>query len=178
MSHHFLRSFLRSPALCASLALAAALVAGCVTDPSNGDSIQMGAPTYFAGFAGNPGASVEVQVLNRSMDQWEVLSTAVSDTTATVYGGRSIYHWSTSAAVLLPNVPSTFCRLTSNCLPKIDVAASVRVVEAGSSIPQMVTFEDDGLECTIDGVNDGEDLFGAAWNCRSPGSPELRLVHK
>lgn len=41
----------------------------------------------------------------------------------------------------------------------------------------MVTFEDAGLACTIDAVNDGEDLSGAAWNGRSPGSPELKLVH-
>lgn len=150
---------------------------GCVTDPTNGEHFQGGTPTYFAGFAGAPGATVEVQVRNKSTNQWEVLSTATSNNNATVFGGRSVYHWSTNATILDFNLPNTFCRVTANCLPQIGATASVRVVEVGSSLGQLITFEDGGLDCTVDGVNAGEDLFVSAWDCRSPDSPELELVH-
>lgn len=180
MKHNSLRSFLgcSSPfPLGAMLALATAATTGCVTDPSNGEHFQAGNPTYFAGFAGAPGATVEVQVRNKSTNQWEVLSTTVSASNATVFGGRSVYHWNTTGTILQFNFPNTFCRLTPNCSVQLNATASVRVVELGSSLAEMVTFEADGLDCTVDGVNGGEDLFMSAWNCRSPGSPQLELVH-
>jgi len=180
MKHDFPRSFPRcspSSALGAVIAVAAVATTGCVTDPTNGEHFQGGNPTYFAGFAEAPGATVEVQVRNKNTNLWEVLSTTVSSSNATVYGGQTVYHWSTTGTILDFSYPNTFCRLTANCIPQIDATASVRVVEVGSSLAEMITFEEDGLDCTVDGVNRGEDLFASAWNCQSPSSPQLELVH-
>lgn len=181
MKHDSVLSFLgcagRFP-LGAVMALAAVATTGCVTDPSNGEHFHGDTPTLFAGFAGAPGATVEVQVHNKNTDQWEVLSTTTSTSNATDFGGRNVYHWTTTGTILDFNFPNTFCRLTANCVPQLGATASVRVMELGSSVSQMVTFEADGLNCTVDGVNDGEDLFLSAWNCRSPDSPELELVHQ
>ena len=150
-----------------------AFAPGCVvTEPAG---VNPFTAKTFSGFASQPGATVELYAFNHSTNAWEAspdVSTTAS-TTATTYGGRTVYAWHVQTTLL--EDPTDWCRVRASCTPgEGDLRIQFR--EIGGEYNPLLTFDDGGVSCMINAVNNGGDLFASAWNCKAEVFDELRFV--
>lgn len=174
--HRFSRH-LRS-LLCATALVGVALAEACVVAPYNG---QIVAPwdVDFAGYAQNPGATLEIQGKDSRTGAWITIATAESGTSpASIDGGETeLYYWRRPDVDTSDTAARCFWGEGSNCsVPPGSASAEFRVVEQGSNLSALITFDHDGVSCVSDGVTGGKTWLTAGWDCRSDEWPVLRLV--
>ncbi|PRP91185.1 hypothetical protein ENSA5_57570 [Enhygromyxa salina] len=161
---------------CAVAGLIALAASGCVTTE---DTLVLGNPTApltFGGYASAPGATVELYAFDRSTDDWEPkpLATTIADNTPFTYGGRTIYSWNLTTTLIDNDDPSSLCRLSPRCtLAESSIRVQFREVD-GDHNP-LLTFDKGGITCTAKKVNDGADLYAAAWECKGEIFDELSI---
>ncbi|WP_156339260.1 hypothetical protein [Chondromyces crocatus] len=165
-------SFVRLVSLLSLLVLS-----GCVYGPENNDWVDWSRLT-FRGFAENPAATIEIQAYNQRTGVWNVVTTATSTSSPTTFGGQQLYSWSLTNFDFFASVPDAACYWSSHvfcAIPGGFASAKFRFKEQGSALAHLVTFDDGGVACVIDQVDDGEDWFAAGSSCSSDDSPVLTL---
>ncbi len=158
----------------ATLLLGAALLSSCVTGPNNNDWVDPSA-VDFTGYAQNPGATIEIQALDKITSVWITVSTTTARTSPTNYGGETLYYWSDLDTDTLVSGQCIWGDGSHpNCsIPAGSASATFRVREVGGNT--MVTFEDDGVACVVNEVDSGSSWFAAGNTCKSGASPNLTL---
>ena len=162
--------------LLAALAIVFSTLGACVYAPSNGDWVNPSA-IDFGGYAQHPGATIQVQAYDQSTSVWRIVTTAVSSTSVTRFGGDELYSWSIDDFNFTA-VPNWECYWGYNgycAIPASRALAKLRFKEVGSDLGYLVTFEADGIQCVVDRVAAGQSWLVAGYNCRSPVSPVLTL---
>lgn len=71
--------------------------------------------------------------------------------------------------------PDTACRFSSGCtIPAGDPSVTLRARELNGDLSTLISFDQGGITCVQDKVDDeGEDWFAAGWACKSSSSPEV-----
>lgn len=151
------------------------LASGCVTtEPSN-----LSAPTSsqtFTGFASQPGATVELYAFSKQANAWELTpdTTTTASSSPSTYGGSTGYYWAIESTLV--ETATDWCRVKPGCSPNSEGDLRVQFREIGGSVNPLLTFDDGGLTCTINAVENGENLLQSAWNCKAQTFDELRIV--
>ncbi|MGH1344697.1 MAG: hypothetical protein ACRBN8_24270 [Nannocystales bacterium] len=154
------------------LTVAALALAACVTTPYNDEWVDPN-DVDFAGYAEEPGGTVEIQGRNTQTNAWVTITSVTASTTPFNYGGETLYSWSA------PNVDTLFsgqcfwgtgasCTISAG-----SASAEFRVREVGGRV--YTTFEDGGTVCVVNQVSAGTNWFTAAVNCASSETPVLTL---
>lgn len=161
---------------CAVAALIALGLSGCVTTE---DNLALGNPSAslaFEGFASAPGATVEVYAFDKSAGDWESapLATTSASTGPLNYGGRTIYPWNLTTTLIDDSDPTTLCRLSPNC-SLAESSIRVQFREVGGEYSPLLTFDKGGVSCTMNKVDQGTDLYAAAWECKGQIFDELSI---
>lgn len=169
---------MRVPQLClvASLGVGAS---ACVVAPTDWDRIQPSEPIAMTGYASLAGTAVRVQAKNQRTGAWDVVATYTASSTPTTINGDTLYGWSGSLTFTQVNnadpwrcyfaIPgSNPCQVP---LPAAD--AQLRVLQGDGSA--LTTFDEDGLDCVIDKVGQGEGWLAAGYACRDANSPVINL---
>ncbi|MEM9462216.1 MAG: hypothetical protein AAGF11_49130 [Myxococcota bacterium] len=150
------------------LAAAPLLTLGaCVISPEEGN-VALGNPNaslFFEGFASAPNATIELQILNKATSQWETFATTTSSALVFTFGGQDMYSWNIDTPVMDTSDPAHLCRLTPSCSLQ-ESTVFVRFEEIDGDFSPLMTFDDGGVQCTVNEVNNGADLLTAAWTCR------------
>lgn len=168
------------PKLALSAACLAAVVAqGCVVEPLNWDEVDARA-VDFSGYAQRPGATIQVQAFDPELDDWVTLATTVSRTGyETLDGGKTkLYYWSIDDVDTYDRTRCVWGELSgSTCWYIGDkIRARFRVVEVGSTLEAMTTYEQDGILCVMREVNaDNKSWLDAGYMCKSDIEPVLVL---
>jgi hypothetical protein len=153
------------------------LAAACMTSPTTDSGVSApDAPVTFTGFAYQPGAAVEIKVLNRSTGVHEIVATTRATTSPTTLGGATLYYWQTSAILYDATQPATACRFTPSCQLVGVGEVLVRAHERG--VGDLVTFDASGLDCVYDKLNAGHGWLDSGQACASADSPNVRLVYE
>jgi hypothetical protein len=159
--------------LCMALLLASGLSA-CVVSPYNNQFVTSNNPVYFGGFAQNPGAQIDILALNKKTNVWNVVANATVDTQTNVYNGNTLYQWQTN--LTFNTLPEWQCYFNATCaLYEGANEVLVKVHEVGGALTSLFTFDDIGLPCIEDQVNNGVGAFTAGWRCQSSDNPILHL---
>jgi hypothetical protein len=168
-------------------AIVAATTAACVTAPTDDGRIaHYDTPIKFQGFASKPNSAVIVKVKNQSTGDWELLATATSLASPTVAAGTyttdnpNLYAWSVTAAISSAENAAGLCRWSPSCSPpgKVegDFRATLQIEEPGGDFTQqLVTFDQEGLNCITDKTRAGMAFLLAAGQCRSQHYPDLHV---
>ncbi len=141
-----------------------ATTSGCVTTESGN---LLGTVQDFSGYASKPGATVQLYAFDLQANDWEAVpdTTVTASTTPTNFGGRTIYAWNMNDVNLL-ETPADRCRMDPACSASGDSSIRLQFREVDGDFSPLLTFDEGGVSCTLDGVLDGEDLFAAAWQCK------------
>lgn len=131
-------------------ALAATLAAGCVTSPTDGDTLSSrDAPIYVEAYAANGGANVRLQAWNGA--SWVTFDNMTSNASPAVWDSD-----------LYPTVGMTFVPtpLWETLVPGFGAVAIVRLME--DAVPggnqtrnPLRTFDEAGYECLMDEIPRG-----------------------
>ncbi len=149
-----------------------ALATGCVmTEPTGVNPLTS---KTFTGFASQPGATVELYAFSQLTNTWETVpdATTTASTTATTYGGRTVYSWNVQSTLL--EVATDWCRVRSSCTPG-EGTLRIQFREVDGDYNPLLTFDDGGVDCMMTAVNNGGDLFASAWDCKAQVFDELRF---
>ena len=147
-----------------------ALAAGCVFGPNNGSTVQAHEPFEVNGFASDPSTPVEVQLRNKSTDEWIVVSTAVSSSSP--FNGESLYNFATW--VDMSTLADVRCYYNSECGPIRGLdRVELRVRTPDAQVLYLATFDVDWVQCF--GNNFTGSYVSAGLACRDPDSPVMSL---
>ncbi|MBL4683595.1 MAG: hypothetical protein JKY37_03310 [Nannocystaceae bacterium] len=152
-----------------------AIASGCVTTEPSAIH-QPWTQTTYTGFASHSGATVELYAFSQATNAWEAVpdTTTTASTTSTTYGGRTVYAWNLQSTLL--ETAADQCRVSSSCSYGAEGTIRIQFREVGGDYNPLLTFDDGGVSCVLSAVNnDGEDLYGAAWNCKASIFDELRI---
>lgn len=151
----------------------------CVIGPYDLDEIDTLTSRSFSGYSQTASSSIRVLGFNRNTNQWTLLGTAVSSSTPAVPAGTwagnpNLYSW--SITLTLSN-----CLLNTTCSARFGTlgASTARLMfeEGGlSSTTRLVVFDDRWDACMGERTQAGDSFDQAAFKCRAPAYPELRLT--
>ena len=161
------------------------LSSSCALGPLDLDEITSMGPTNFSGYTQGPGELVRVRALQYGTQQWVTIAQATSAPVPTVpagfWGGNpALYAWSVTAPITTRLDPEGRCFLSPQCWAQdeFDANAWVRLMfEVGSATSPIraMVYDRYGLECIGRRIQGGQAFDGAAYDCRSPSYPEVRL---
>lgn len=131
----------------------------------------------LAGYGTKPNVPITVAVRHQQNQSWDAIATVFTSSNKQTYGGDDFYPW--SYGFVAQDVLDSTCYLSSD--PDCRVAQSnyapvtLRFSQGGSQSGNLVTFEQGGLQCVIDRINQGESGMAAGFNCSGSQSPAITL---
>lgn len=157
----------------------------CMTShPDLAEPASMG-PTTFGGYSQTAGQSVRVRAFNYATQQWVTVATAVASTwpdiPAQVWGDNpNLYAWSVTTPIATAADPMGRCFLNASCAPREGTpgtsTARLMFEEGSASSPyRHVVFDERWSSCIGQRMATGQSFNAAAYDCRAPSYPELRL---
>ncbi|MBL4683136.1 MAG: hypothetical protein JKY37_00990 [Nannocystaceae bacterium] len=132
----------------------------------------------FSGYAENASATIRIEGLNKRTGEWLLIDTATASASSTTLdsGQTELYFWS---------IDDVDTSSTHDCIwgdpawpacPLLSGTGQFRLVEVGSSLSSLTTFEWDGTVCVFDALVAGRDWVTAGSGCESSETPVLTLL--
>lgn len=156
-------------------AFAAALLTGCVWSPTDDGTVDTRlAPVPVTGFAKTPGDTLQVRAWNYDRAAWDVLGTAVSQTTAEQAGaGVPLYEWTSG---LLLGDRYWRAGMYAACSTPALARVQVRERHDGDWIA-LKTFDSAGRACVLDALHDDPDYYDAGADCFTGDEVRIHAPH-
>lgn len=164
-------------------ALGALALSACVTKPydeyvgglSLGEPYFVGTPSEFEGWASQGNATIILEIQHKVTLDWREVTRTTSNGAGFNFGGEELHFWEIDVDLGTVGIPDLPCYFNTSCIGTRGWA-TLRVREPGGKSATLVTHRKNGVDCTIDGVQDGLSLANAYLGCDPPDAyTELRV---
>jgi hypothetical protein len=158
----------------------ALLAAACITNPYDGGRVQTPyEAVVFNGFAQASGATIVIEAFNWRTQKYDSLAAAVADTQKSELGGRTLYLWSSQAAIANTTLPGSVCRWAATCLAtasKLQAVVRARELSQGGGTRLLFAVTLAAVKCMAPKVlAEKADLYLSYAQCMGEPFDAVRL---
>lgn len=168
-----------------ALLFPALLAASCVVESTDLQPVENTTTRTFRGYTQTPSSIVRALALDQNTGQWIIVGSAIAASVPSIPAGAwiqnpALYEWTINADLSTPGDPQGLCFLGPQCTARIGALGSsvIRLMfEEGSptSPNRLVVFDENWSSCMNKRSAQGDNFYLAAYHCRAPSFPELRL---